>query len=169
MNVQSSFSEHMKYSCFWKANFLGRHINSMSRRMTSRPFSWRPMVIQVVQQLRFDRERFADAREWHEAAKELLSRHLAISGSRSISQRLRWNKAIANALHAKSGDALTPRTIHSVKGQEFPGICLVTTSASIRAILDYLESGAPSEVAETRESYTWGHPERKSFLWSLYL
>lgn len=110
--------------------------------------SWRPTVIQMVQQLRYDKGRFSDARAWHDAAKDLLARQLTISGTRSISQLLRWNATIPAALRVESNDTPTPRTIHSVKGQEFPGICVVTTSSTIGRILGYLEKGRPTEVAE---------------------
>ena len=40
-----------------------------------------------------------------------------------------------------------PMTIHSVKGKEFPAVCVVTTT-TLKGILDYLETGEPEEQAE---------------------
>jgi superfamily I DNA/RNA helicase len=46
------------------------------------------------------------------------------------------------------------RTIHSVKGMEFIAVCVVTTPRDFKGILDYLETGSPSEKAEmARELY----------------
>lgn len=46
------------------------------------------------------------------------------------------------------------RTIHSVKGLEFPAVCVVTTAATLKGILDFLETGTPMEKAEdARELY----------------
>ena len=107
---------------------------------------WRPKVISIVQAL--DPFKDLDAKTWHTAAKELLSRELTIEGGGSISQRFRWNDQLHTALAVGPKRVATPRTIHAVKGMEFPGICVVTTRATLRRTLDFLEEGAPDNMAE---------------------
>ena len=39
-------------------------------------------------------------------------------------------------------------SIHAAKGQQFPGVCVVMTSATAKGILEYLEAGDPVDFAE---------------------
>ena len=112
------------------------------------PDSWRPLVIQVLQELQFDPTKFRNGKAWHIAAKDVLARHLTILEGQSISQKLKWNAAIDNALVAVKTDTAMSRTIHSVKGMEFPAVCVVTTASTLGGILDFLEKGHPVERAE---------------------
>ena len=112
------------------------------------PGSWRPLVIRVLQDLRFDRSKFSDARAWHTAAKDVLTRHLTIPQGQSISQKLKWNAGIESALVAVTTGTAMSRTIHSVKGMEFPAVCVVTTASTLGGILDFLENEHPADRAE---------------------
>ena len=112
------------------------------------PSSWRTLVIRVLQELRFDSKKFANAKAWHTAAKDVLSQNLTISEGQSISQRLKWNAAIESALVAAKTNTAMSRTIHSVKGMEFPAVCVVTTASTLGGILDFLENEHPAERAE---------------------
>lgn len=112
------------------------------------PVSWRPLVIRVLQELQFDPSKHKDARTWHAAAKDVLSRNLTIPENQSISQRLKWNAAIEGALVAVKTDTAMSRTIHSVKGMEFPAVCVVTTASTLGGILDFLENEHAAERAE---------------------
>lgn len=51
------------------------------------------------------------------------------------------------ALAAVPSATAMPRTIHSVKGMEYPAVCVVTTS-TLKGILDYLETGERDDKAE---------------------
>lgn len=118
------------------------------------PLSWRSSVISLIRDLSFDKDRFADARAWHEHAKEQLSKHVSPKAAQSIGKKLRWNDGIATILAAASSDDLGAQTIHSVKGLEYPAICVVTTSRTLGSILDFLETGSPYDKAEeARELY----------------
>ena len=118
------------------------------------PLSWRSSVISLLRDLGFDTDRFADARAWHEHAKEQLSKHVRPEAAKSIGKKLKWNDGIDAILSAASSDDMAAQTIHSVKGLEFPAICVVTTSKTLRSILDFLETGAPDDKAEeARELY----------------
>lgn len=112
------------------------------------PTSWRPKIISIVRALRFDPAAHADARAWHAAAKDLLSRELTIGDGQSISQKLKWNAGLDAALTPAPAATVMPRTIHSVKGMEYPAVCVVTTSSTLKPILDFLETGEPADRAE---------------------
>jgi len=110
--------------------------------------SWRPRVLFLLRELRFDPSKHTDAKAWHTAAKDLLARHLTLGEGPSLSQRLKWNNAITDVLAPVSDTTAMSRTIHSVKGMEYPAVCVVTTAATLKKILDYLETGEPSDSAE---------------------
>ena len=110
--------------------------------------TWRPQVIKILRELRFDPTRHKDARAWHSDAKDVLERSLTLPDEPSISQLLRWSSAIEGALVAAPKNTVVARTIHSVKGMEFPAICVVTTTSTLGRILDFLERGTRPEVAE---------------------
>ena len=112
------------------------------------PGSWRPRVIALLRELRFDPANNADPKAWHAAAKKVIMKHLTIPGSQSVSQKLKWHTSIATALQAAPSDAVMPRTIHSVKGAEFPAVCVITTASTLKGILNFLKTGSPTERAE---------------------
>ncbi|GMV94077.1 MAG: hypothetical protein AMXMBFR82_38550 [Candidatus Hydrogenedentota bacterium] len=116
--------------------------------------SWRPQVLFLLRELRFDPSRHSNAKAWHTAAKDLLAEHLTLKNEPGLSQRFKWNKNIADALVPVPSATAMPRTIHSVKGMEFPAVCVVTTARTLGRILDYLETGEPADMAEdTRKLY----------------
>lgn len=109
--------------------------------------SWRPKVIALLRGLRFDPTKHDGGRAWHAAAKDLIAKRVTPATDQSVSQRLRWNSAIEATLAAAPTNAARRRTIHSVKGMEFPAVCVVTTS-NLKGILSYLETGAPADRAK---------------------
>jgi DNA helicase II / ATP-dependent DNA helicase PcrA len=118
-----------------------------------KPDQWRPHALQIIRALRYDAQKFPNAEAWHLRAKELLAPHLIADGP-SISQKLKWNKDIAKILTPPPASSPPARTIHSVKGMEFPAVCVVTVAQTLKGILDYLETGNPAEKAEAaRELY----------------
>lgn len=112
------------------------------------PASWRSKVISILRKLRFDPTKYADARAWHAAAKNLLSNESTIEEKQHISKKLKWNAALDTALVAVPAATAMPRTIHSVKGREYPAVCVVTTASTLKSILDFLEKGEPADKAE---------------------
>lgn len=114
---------------------------------------WRPEVLHILRALRYDPQVFSDAEAWHRRAKDLLGPYLVAEGV-SISQKLKWNKDIVHILTLPPSSCPPARTIHSVKGMEFPAVCVVTIAQTLKSILDYLETGMPPEKAEdARELY----------------
>lgn len=105
------------------------------------PEIWRPNMIRLAEALRFDPRRFATADAWLQYARTLLGPCLPSGAGRSVSQRLR-NNADLSAVLSKTLPAGHPmRTIHSVKGMEFPAVCVVMSPRTSKQILNYL-SGA---------------------------
>ena len=118
------------------------------------PLSWRPSAISILRNLKFDPDRFADARAWHDHAKTLLEKYVSANAAGTISRKLKWNVAIEPILAVSYSSDVAAQTIHSVKGMEFPAVCVVTTTRTLGAILDYLENGEPADKAEeARELY----------------
>lgn len=112
-----------------------------------KPETWRPTIVALIRQLRFDPDSHQDARGWHSFAKELLSSYLDNKGV-NINQQFKWDKQLESVLATIPVDTAKPGTIHSVKGMEFPSVCVVTTSITLGGILDYLESGTREDKAE---------------------
>jgi ATP-dependent DNA helicase UvrD/PcrA len=118
-----------------------------------RPDLWRPHILSLLRELRYDPAVFPNADAWHERAKELLAPSLPLGGQ-TIAQRLRRNQELSAALAVAPKSSPPARTIHSVKGMEFPAVCVVMTVATAKGIIDYLETGSPADQAESaREIY----------------
>ena len=62
--------------------------------------SWRPRIIALLRDLRFDPARHSDARAWHAAAKDVVGKSVSISDGKTVAQKLKWNAAIETALYA---------------------------------------------------------------------
>lgn len=115
--------------------------------------AWRPRIIALARALQYDSAVYADANAWHARAKELLEPGL-LSGCGSIAQRLKANADLASILAVAPVISSPAKTIHSVKGLEFDGVCVVMTKQTAKGILDFLESGSGPENAENaREIY----------------
>jgi hypothetical protein len=112
-----------------------------------KPENWRPAILQLLQTLRFDPAHDANAETWLTRARTILSPYLGTSGS-SIAQKLRKHHDLAPVLACKPMADLNARTIHSVKGMEFPGMCVVLSTKTCKGIIDYLTTGQPSHSAE---------------------
>ncbi len=116
------------------------------------PEAWRPDALALTQALRFSPERFATAEAWHDEARRLLAPLLPADGP-SINQRLRRNGDLGKALSVAPASGHTARTIHSVKGMEFPAICVVMSPSTAKRIVDFLTGGAAGDNEEARKVY----------------
>lgn len=152
-NQKAAIDEVHKIILELEGRLAGMSYHQFLAAHNLKPDEWRPRVLQLLRALRYDPKIFADADAWHDRAKELLAPRLP-AGGLSISQRLRKNKDIAGVLAAAPSVCSPAKTIHSVKGLEFPAVCVVTTSQTIKRVLDFLETGAPADSAEAaRELY----------------
>ncbi len=118
------------------------------------PGSWRASALAVAEGLRYSPERFATVDAWHDHAKRLLAPLLPAGGGQSINQRLRRNADLARALSTAPASGHPARTIHSVKGMEFPAVCVVMSPSTAKGILDFLTAdGADGDNEEARKIY----------------
>ncbi|MAM74382.1 MAG: DNA helicase [Tistrella sp.] len=116
------------------------------------PDAWRPRALALAQALRFSPERFATVEAWHDEARRLLA-PLLPAGGQSINQRLRRIGDLDEALSVAPASGLAARTIHSVKGMEFPAICVVMSPSTAKGIVDFLTGDAAVDNEEARKIY----------------
>ena len=116
------------------------------------PEAWRPEALALGQALCFSPERFATAEAWLDEARRLLAPLLPADGQ-SINQRLRRNGKLKNALSVAPAAGHPARTIHSVKGMEFPAICVVMSPSTAKGIMDFLAGDAAGDNEEARKIY----------------
>ncbi len=112
---------------------------------------WRPDIIAVGQALKVSRGEKAE--DWLKRARIILGRDLV--GTSTIGQRLRSNGKLATVLAEVSPTALPAKAIHSVKGLEFPAVCVVLTARTAGGILDVLNGTEvdAKAVEEARKIY----------------
>lgn len=109
---------------------------------------WRPEMLKLGQQLRYDQKTFGSIEKWLEEARRLLEPRLPEGSTKSIRQVLKSHASLAEALCELPKHGHSARTVHSVKGAEFPAVCLVISAAKAKQTLEYLELGEPSKAAE---------------------
>ncbi|RQR59321.1 ATP-dependent helicase [Burkholderia sp. Bp9125] len=102
------------------------------------PDSWRPRMLHLAESLRFDPVRYPTADQWLDQARSMLVPYLPASAGQSINQRLRRNRDLTLALSTAPAIGNPAKTIHSVKGMEFPGVCVVISVKWAKKILDFL-------------------------------
>ncbi len=152
-NQKSAIEEVHKIILELEGRLSGRTYHQCVVAHDLRPDEWRPQVLCILRALRYDPDVFADADVWHSRAKELLAPCLPADGL-SISQKLKRNRDISRVLAVAPATYPPAKTIHSVKGMEFPAVCVVTVPQTLKGVLDYLEAGDPADQAETaRELY----------------
>ena len=114
---------------------------------------WRGEIAQKLKALEFNLDAGHTRMEWLSRARNQFGTFLA-SGDRTIAQFLRNEAVLDEILGQSVGTAIRARTIHSVKGLEFPGICVVLTSATANGILSHIECEPDLSNAESaRELY----------------
>ncbi len=111
------------------------------------PGSWRPRVLELTNELQFDPKRFTTVDAWLDHARRILAPLLPMDG-RSIKQRLRRNADLAKALSCAPASGLSCYTIHSVKGMEFPAVCVVMSPRTAKGIIDLLTANSPRANGE---------------------
>lgn len=106
---------------------------------------WRPEIIAIGQALQLNAGETSD--QWLQRARVLLDRDMA--GTATISQRLRNNAKLSSVLAVGQTTDLPARSIHDVKGLEFPAVCLVLVPQTAGKILDVLTGvNAEAELIE---------------------
>lgn len=105
---------------------------------------WRPEIIALANGLRFDQADTID--QWLARARSHLVPGLAVNST--INQRLKAHADLATALARAPTNSPPARTIHSVKGQEFPAVCVVMTTKTAGAIIGLLEGQTSTDADE---------------------
>lgn len=123
--------------------------------------AWRPRIISLAQTLRYDPAVHADVAAWHTHAKQMIAPGL-LPNNGTINQRLPHHQDLAGALAAAPAQSCPAKTIHSVKGLEFDGACIVMTKNTAKGIIDFLEIGAvPANAENAREIYVGASRARR--------
>lgn len=99
---------------------------------------WRPEIIAIATQLRLKPDETSS--DWLKRARNVLNTNLV--GNSTINQRLKDTSKLGDALIRFPDRSPPARTIHAVKGLEFPAACVVMTTATAGRILDHLEGVA---------------------------
>lgn len=116
--------------------------------------AWRPEMLMLGRQLRFDVEKHKDMDGWLEQARDILKAKLPTNGDKSIKQVLKRNGRLAEALLPLPTHGHSARTIHSVKGAEFPAVCVVLSPNKAKRTIEHLETGTlPAMAEELRKVY----------------
>lgn len=108
--------------------------------------SWRPEVIGVLRALKYD-PATQTPEEWLTSTKAHLAPTIP-AGRPTIAQLLRNSEDLAAHLTSGPRSSCPARTIHSVKGSEFPAVCVVLIPLTTGGILDYIENEAVAKDAE---------------------
>lgn len=116
--------------------------------------TWRPEMLKLGHQLRYDPENHKDIDGWLEQARDILKFRLPAGGDKSIKQVLKRNELLSEALLPLPTHGHSARTIHNVKGAEFPAVCVVLSTRRAKGVIAYLEAGAdPTMAEELRKLY----------------
>lgn len=108
---------------------------------------WRPGIIGIGRDLKpRDGE---DGKGWLDRARTALDGGL--HGSATINQRLKSHLKLDGFLQAAPPSTLPARTIHSVKGLEFPAVCVVLTTKHAGRILSMLTEAEAEPDADVME------------------
>lgn len=130
-----------------EGHLIGKTYHQHVAEAEIEPNSWRPRALSLVHALRYDPTRFMTADAWLDCARQLLAQWAPANGP-SIKQLLRRNADLVKVLSSTAPSGHSARTIHSVKGMEFPAVCVVMSSRTAKGICDYLTTGSPTSSSE---------------------
>jgi DNA helicase II / ATP-dependent DNA helicase PcrA len=110
---------------------------------------WHARILPIMRKLEL--RPGEDRTAWITRARTVLDPFVA--GDRTIAQLLVNSGDLDAALVRPTASSSPARSIHSAKGLEFPGVCVVMTTTA-KGILDFLDTGNPADKAEdTRKIY----------------
>ncbi|WP_435104354.1 UvrD-helicase domain-containing protein [Arhodomonas sp. AD133] len=110
------------------------------------PECWRADMLPLIQDLRFDPGSGETVSTWLERARSALAS--VLPDNKTPAQHLAKISELEACLCTPESTALTARSIHSVKGEEFPAACLVIGTSWAKKALDFLEKGSSENTAE---------------------
>lgn len=116
--------------------------------------TWRPEMLGLARQLHYSAEEHKNIDGWLERARDILKAKLPTGSDRSIKQVLKRNDLLEQALLPAPTHRHPARTIHSVKGAEFPAVCVVLSPQKAKGTIEYLATATdPSMEEELRKLY----------------
>ena len=114
--------------------------------------NWRGEMVNVLRALEFDPSKGHTREEWVGRAHACMTPYLD-KASGTIGRKIPNTKKLDDFLCGQPVQGLSPRTIHEVKGKEYPAMCVVITSTTAKGILDHLEGKDDKMAEEAREIY----------------
>ncbi|GAA6207881.1 hypothetical protein NBRC116601_11740 [Cognatishimia sp. WU-CL00825] len=124
---------------------------------------WRGQIARILNALEFTAGDGHTREEWLNRAHRLFSVYLR-PGGRTMAQMLRNEAKLDSILGGSEKANLSARTIHSVKGLEFPAICVVLTSSKAGGIITHLESEPDQTNAESAREFYVGASRAEKLL-----
>tara|TARA_R110002072_G_scaffold46082_2_gene127867 strand:+ start:9684 stop:11408 length:1725 start_codon:yes stop_codon:yes gene_type:complete len=109
--------------------------------------AWRGQFVKILESLKYDIDNDDNRSEWVQRARSQFRPFLP-QGGPTISQRLRNEVKLDGVLGIGPSTDLVSKTIHEVKGKEYPAVCVVLTASSLKSILTHLEVESDEEWAE---------------------
>lgn len=112
------------------------HLGAYTAFMASQPASnnWREEIISMGQALQLGPSESAE--NWLDRTRLMVGTKM--SGSASIAQRLKKSDKLNDLLSIGQGSTTPSLSVHSVKGKEFPAVCVVLTTQNMGPIFDIL-------------------------------
>ena len=114
--------------------------------------SWRGDMVNILRALEYNPDQGHTREDWVKRARECMKSFLDAS-SGSINVKIPNSRKLDDILELQPVQGLKPRTIHEVKGKEYPAMCVVMTSTTAKGILDHLEGEDDKMAEEAREIY----------------
>ena len=114
--------------------------------------SWRGEMVDILRALEFDPDKGHTRADWVSRAHARMKPYLGET-SGTIAQKIQNAKKLDDILGVQPVQGLSQRTIHEVKGKEYPAMCVVMTSKTAKGIMDHLEGKDDKMAEEAREIY----------------
>lgn len=116
------------------------------------PLRWRGEIVDLIHALEFNADQGHTRKEWVSRAQASLKQFM-VDPTASIAQKVPNLSNLDELLQQTPIQGIATRTIHEVKGKQYPGICAVMTSNTAKGIMDNLESKSEDAAEATREIY----------------
>ena len=114
---------------------------------------WRPRILAFVNQIKFSKKQFKNAKEWLEHTRKILRSFVLSEGSKFNGGRFRKHDDLDLFLIDNSEKNHPAKTIHNVKGQEFSAVCVVIIPTGVKELFSILNSIKKQDSEELRKIY----------------
>ncbi len=125
--------------------------------------NWRPEIIDIIKSLKLNRDVDETRNQWVERVRERFA-HKLPDEDNTIGRKIQNRAELDDIFAAQPTAEIITRTIHAVKGKEYPGICVVMTTKTANGILTYLDNGAENIYSEEARKLYVGASRAKRLL-----